>query len=422
VTDDIPPPPSGGNIFNVAVIGAGATGALAAFELARAGHRVTVFEKLSPGSGSSGRSAACIRQQFGTESTVRGMIYATRFYDAWQKTFGVAQTPVQHNGYLFLSDWSADGEAAKSRVKMQRDAGLEEVEFLDPKDIDVRFPFVQTTGVKFATWCPTDGFLEHDRVYRDALEAAKSLGVQVYQNCGATGADCKNGKITRLHTERGTLAFDVVVNTTNAWASSVSQSLGGPALRITPRKRYLYFVDGPKRDLELITLDEFRRLPMVIVPNDAYCRPTSDGQLLFARLHKTEPIEDPTHEVQDEIERGFRGRGIHDYGPAVHKSLFPWLPFLEELGHHKAVTSGLYADTGDHNPLIGYDANMTNLVHAAGFSGHGLMHAPFTARIVAALVAAGHDLSEIELPLVGSVDVGRYHVERTFTSSEGMVI
>ena len=51
------------------------------------------------------------------------------------------------------------------------------------------------------------------------------------------------------------------------------------------------------------------------------------------------------------------------------------------------------------------------------------MHAPFTALIVAHLVAAERNLTKLELPLgLGEVDVSTFAVEREFSQSESMVI
>jgi glycine/D-amino acid oxidase-like deaminating enzyme len=47
-----------------------------------------------------------------------------------------------------------------------------------------------------------------------------------------------------------------------------------------------------------------------------------------------------------------------------------------------ATTAGYYGTTPDANPLIGWDTQIPGLMHAAGFSGHGLMHAPITALLV----------------------------------------
>ncbi len=62
-------------------------------------------------------------------------------------------------------------------------------------------------------------------------------------------------------------------------------------------------------------------------------------------------------------------------------------PELAESLGLTATTSGYYGATPDADPLIGRDAQQANLIHAAGFSGHGLMHAPITAVLVEAIVA-----------------------------------
>src|SRR5919204_538338 len=54
----------------------------------------------------------------------------------------------------------------------------------------------------------------------------------------------------------------------------------------------------------------------------------------------------------------------------------PVCPLLVESGGLVATTCGYYGVTPDAVPLIGFDAELSNLVHAAGFSGHGVMHAP----------------------------------------------
>ena len=72
--------------------------------------------------------------------------------------------------------------------------------------------------------------------------------------------------------------------------------------------------------------------------------------------------------------------------------------------------------------MIDFDPFVKNLIHVAGFSGHGLMHAPFSARIVAELVAAEQRLGEISLPGFGFVDTDTYWVDREFHHGEGMVI
>jgi glycine/D-amino acid oxidase-like deaminating enzyme len=65
---------------HVVVIGAGVTGALLSYKLLQAGHRVTCIEARTIGVGSSSRSAACVRAQWGTEANIRAMRLSIHFY------------------------------------------------------------------------------------------------------------------------------------------------------------------------------------------------------------------------------------------------------------------------------------------------------------------------------------------------------
>src|SRR5712692_1948656 len=90
----------------VVLIGGGATSALAAVRLAERGFRVTVVEKAALGHGSSSRSNAGIRAQFGVDATIVGMRYSEwwygHFHDLLHTPAERRQPVIQHNGYLFL--------------------------------------------------------------------------------------------------------------------------------------------------------------------------------------------------------------------------------------------------------------------------------------------------------------------------------
>jgi glycine/D-amino acid oxidase-like deaminating enzyme len=73
-------------------------------------------------------------------------------------------------------------------------------------------------------------------------------------------------------------------------------------------------------------------------------------------------------------------------------------PELANCGGLAGTSCGYYGVTPDANPLIGFDAQQENLLHAAGFSGHGLMHAPITAVLVEALLAGDAREGLVQLP------------------------
>ena len=425
----IEPAPLGTRPQNVIVIGGGATGALAAFELQRAGHNVTVLEAESWGNGSSSRSAACIRAQFDTESTVKGMIYATRYYEGWQEIV-CGQSPVIHqNGYLFLHDGRDKKEAdIRKSVKTQRAAGLNTVEFLDRAEIDQRWPYIETTGVKFATWNPTDGFLDHSSVYNEAVAAAARLGAKVVQKAKVVAVrNNSDGLPVKVLTSQGQwFAGDIFVNATGVWAPEVSRLFRGWHLQINAIRRYLYFLPGfnSAGDGEFLHAADLPRLPMIITPRGAYCRPEGANSpgLMLGWTHHAHPTR-PEFDNQDTVERGFAAGETESYGHAIRKEVCAYLPDIDNMGGLERAHTGFYEVTPNHNPFIGFDPWVPNVIHAAGFSGHGLMHAPYTARIVAELVANGADRPTVLLPAgLGEVDITAFAVDREFVHGEGMVL
>ncbi|MBE0460138.1 MAG: FAD-binding oxidoreductase [Candidatus Aminicenantes bacterium] len=407
---------------NIVIIGGGVTGVLSAWELARMGAKVILVEARHLGSGASSRSAACIRAQFETLCTVQGMLYSINFFKHWTDIIENSQSPIRQNGYLFLKNYMADVEAVKRQVTMQQKAGLKEVEWLDEAALSEHFPYIDTIGIVGGTWCPKDGFLFPNIIYQDCSQAARKLGVEIIQNDPVVKAEISGSKAIAVILNSGRrIEADVFLNTANVWAPGISRLFGGIDLPITAERRYLYFLDGLKKDSDWgLKMADFPSLPMIVTPYGAYCRPENQ-QIMMGWLQHAKPAT-PTLDNQDDIEPGF-GLGFNEYGSAVRKEITQFLPAVQDMGRLVAVTTGFYDTTPDHNPLFGYDLNIHNLIHAAGFSGHGLMHAPFSARIVAELINAGHNIETINLPYdIGRVGLKHLSLNRTFEYFEGMVI
>jgi len=81
---------------------------------------------------------------------------------------------------------------------------------------------------------------------------------------------------------------------------------------------------------------------------------------------------------------------------AMHRA-----PALVELGV-RTGWSGLYEVTPDHNALLGETANISRLLYATGFSGHGFLQGP----------AVGEILRDLVLEVPPFVDVSALSVDR----------
>jgi glycine/D-amino acid oxidase-like deaminating enzyme len=433
----------GGVRERVVLIGGGATSALAAIRLAERGFAVTVVEKAALGNGSSSRSNAGIRAQFGVEATVVGMLYSEDWYARFHELLATPaehrQPVIQQNGYLFLYEdpeqaappWlpaarasaAAAWERAQRYAMMQRRLGVA-VEVLKPAEVHVRWPHLAPDRLVGATFCATDGFLQPHVILGEGYRRARELGVEVLTQTEVLGATLRGGRIAAIETTRGALEADWFVNAANAWAPRVSRLLGGMPLAIAPLKRYLYYA-RPQRSV--MSAEAWERQPMTIcglgAGRGALSRP--DGpQLVLAWAHETAPEPAFADADQDRVDPPFsHERGLENYGYATLAQLLDFAPELAETLGLTATTSGFYGATPDADPLIGRDAQQANLVHAAGFSGHGLMHAPITAVLVEAILAGdatGEGMVRLPPPFERhAIDLATFDPSRDFGAANG---
>jgi sarcosine oxidase subunit beta len=75
------------------------------------------------------------------------------------------------------------------------------------------------------------------------------------------------------------------------------------------------------------------------------------------------------------------------------------VPCFENLAvNPKRAWAGMYEMTPDHHPVLGAAPGVPGFFLANGFSGHGVMHAPATGKIVADTILDGKsDLVDVGL-------------------------
>ncbi|MBX2799163.1 MAG: FAD-binding oxidoreductase [Myxococcales bacterium] len=400
------------------IMGAGITGVLVARELLLAGWEVTVLEAKHVGAGSSSRTAAGIRQQFSTPGTVRGMRYSVGFYQRFAEEVEDGTCPIVQNGYLFLHADQRRWEQAKQTAAMQRDAGLTEVEVLEHADLRARFPWVGPEAALGATHCPTDGFLLPHLVYNEGARRVRELGGALLQTAPVTEATLQADRVVAVKTPKGTFEGDLFVDCTNAWTHRLAAILDAQPLEVCPYKRYIWFLqrDGP------MTAQQLSTMPLTITPQGTYVRPENEDTLMMGRKHVAEPELGFAYEDQDHIDTRFSHSGGVDAWPfELWMELSEVVPSVAEFAGIQATTGGYYAETPDHNPFLGYDRQRANLVRLVGFSGHGAMMGPFTAKIALSLCEAGADVDSVEVD-GAAVSLDAFRIGRDLSKRERMVI
>jgi len=85
---------------------------------------------------------------------------------------------------------------------------------------------------------------------------------------------------------------------------------------------------------------------------------------------------------------GFDASVNWDFLPTLVERALYRLPILERA-KVKTGWAGFYEDTPDKHPIIGAVPELAGFLCAAGFSGHGIMHAPATGEAIAELIVDG---------------------------------
>ena len=345
----------------VVVIGGGIMGTSAAYHLAASGVEVTLLERDTIGSGSTGKSAGGFRAQFSDELNVMMAVENIRRLERFESEFGTG-IDLKQCGYLFLLRES-EVDAFRGAVALQRSLGVPSELITAEAALDMA-PGIHIHDVAAATFCPWDGSCTPESVALGYARAASRRGAVVVQGCEVTGITVSKGRIEGVTTTNGFVSTPEVVLAAGVWSPRLATPLG---IRMPVRavKRYIWLTRGS---------DPFpRRLPLVI-----------DFATGFY-----------FHREAKGLAMGGRAQTIEDLAPMVVNRA-PALIGME-ITHS---WWGYYAVTPDNNAIIGTAPGIERLHYATGFSGHGFQQGPVVGEHLAELVLGSKptfDLSPFDM-------------------------
>jgi sarcosine oxidase subunit beta len=358
---------------DVVIIGGGIVGSSIAWHLTAAGCKnVLVIERESAqGKGSTGKSMGGVRAQFSTPVNIQMSLYSIPFYARFEKTLG-HPSGYRDQGYLFLATKDSHLAYLRSNFERQQALGLKTVRMMEAAEITGMLPQLRSGDVLGGSFCSTDGFVDPYSAMTGFMARAVEHGATLWKKTDVTGIITETSAAGRLisgiETTRGTVATRVVVNAAGAWAAQVAK-FAGVDLPVEPLRRMLVpsepFDDFPHSS------------PMVIdMSNGFHFRPEGRGFLLAWN----DPEETSSYNT--------------DFEPAFIEKILTLaanrVPAFENLAvNPKRAWAGLYEMTPDHHAILGPVPGFEGLFLANGFSGHGVMHAPATGKIVSDLILHG---------------------------------
>jgi sarcosine oxidase, subunit beta len=372
----------------VVIIGGGIVGSSVAYHLTANGCRnVLVIERESAqGKGSTGKSMGGVRAQFSTPASIQMSLYSIPFYAAFEEALGFP-CDYRPQGYLFCATNEKQMSYLSTNYTEQVRLGLKNVWLMRAAEIAGMFPQLRSDDIVGGSFCSTDGFVDPYSAMTGFMSRAVDQGATLWKNTTVTGVARDRSGIASVETTRGTASTRKVVNCAGAWAATVAK-MAGIDLPVEPLRRMLV----PSEPF-----DEFpHSAPMIIdMSNGFHFRPEARGFLLA--------WNDP------EETTGYKT----DFDPAFVEKILTRaadrVPCFANLPvNPKRAWAGLYEMTPDHHPILGEASGVPGFFLANGFSGHGVMHAPATGKILSDLILKGStDLIDASLLSLSRFAEGR---------------
>jgi len=381
-----------GSSYDVVIIGGGVVGSSIAYFLSANADfdgRIAVIER-DPyyTASSSSLSTSAIRQQFGTPPNIAMSQFSIDFLREVPTRLAIgdelADIGLHEPGYLVLAT-PERAEAQRAKNGVQRGMGVE-VELMEQAELARRFPWLNTEDLALASHgLRSEGWFDGPGLLQAFRRKARAQGVE-YRAATVTGMTMSSGgRISEIVLDNGErLSAGTVVNAAGPWSGSIAR-MAGVDLPVVPSKRCVFVFESPAK---------VENCPFVFDTSGLWLRP--EGKLFLCGVP---PL---------------RENAPDDFGLDVDYDLFDefiWpalahrVPGFEELRMLRAW-AGLYEmNTFDHSGIIGRHPEISNLVLATGFSGHGMMHSAATGSGVSDLIAYGEyrsiDLSAFRYERIG---------------------
>ncbi len=350
--------------YDVIVVGGGVVGLSIAYHILK--HRpntnLLLFESRYLGRGGSTRNAGHFRVHFWTRENTEyakksvEMILKFASETGWNPT-------IHRSGYLWLI---GDDETLEAFKRYDRDVwrplGVG-VEFHGSGWISENYPYIDVEGFTSAVYAPQDGKLHHDILVYGYMDGVRRRGGKLNIYTPVLSVKVKSHRVMGVDIGTKIVEADKVVLAAGDYTNEILQPLD-IKLPIKLERKELFVSEPYHYFIEPLIIDARHD------SDGLYISQTLRGEVMGS-VDYPEVVGDKTYSTS-----------LRHYIRFMEKAsrLMPMIRNINIL----RFWSGNYVTTPDHSHIMGRDPEWPeNLYVATGFSGHGLMMAPYTGWLMA---------------------------------------
>ena len=353
------------------VIGAGVVGACSALALTNAGLKVLVIDRGPVASGTTGAGEGNILVSDKEPSAE--LTLALRSRDAWFEL----NTDIGGGFELEAKGGIVVSRNEKGIAELKKLAALQRADGIDAQEVDgkalLKLEPHLSSSVEFGVLYPQDAQCQPMLAAAQIMRAVRKRGGSFVQGENVVSINSINGAVIGLTTDKSKYSSPIVINATGTWAGEVAK-LAGSDLPIMPRRGFI-LVTAPAPKMVHHKVYDADYVANVAsgdadLQSSAVVEGTASGTILIGASRERVGFK---NDLDVSILRQLARQAI---------SLFPALENIQLLRAYR----GFRPYAPDHLPVIGEDAKVKGLWHAAGHEGAGIGLAPATGELISKLI------------------------------------
>ena len=248
----------------VVIIGGGAVGASSLYHLAKKGWTDCVLlEKNELTAGSTWHAAGNV-PTFSTSWAIMNMQrYSTELYARLGEEVDYPMNYHQ-TGSIRLAHTKERMQEFERACAMGRYQGIG-MEMLTPEQAKERYPFLEIHDLEGALYDPSDGDIDPAQLTQALAKGARDMGAKIIRFCPATGVTQKEDGSWIVHTDKGDIACDYVVNAAGYYAQQVGEWFKPYGGRTVPMMvmSHQYVLTDEVPEVEAWSKENGRKLPLL---------------------------------------------------------------------------------------------------------------------------------------------------------------